>query len=128
VYGEHRNPQHLRRLFSGKTGEEPQQLHKPAPAFVDSGQHHERFIEGNDIRAAASSAAASETRTASPPRLCRRRLKRLVHQDASHHFRRNSEEISTVLPSHSVSFSQAEEHFIHQSCGCKVWPDGSLFK
>ena len=47
------NPEHLRGLFGGETGKEPE-LHKPALAIIQLSQRHERFIESNDIRAAIS--------------------------------------------------------------------------
>src|SRR5215469_13277475 len=48
VYRPHGNPQHFRCLLSSKTSKEPQ-LNKLALAVVDARQHHERFIESNNI-------------------------------------------------------------------------------
>ena len=48
VHGPPGNPLHLSCLFGSKTSEEPQ-LNDSALAVVDSRQHHERFIESNNI-------------------------------------------------------------------------------
>jgi hypothetical protein len=109
------NPQHLRGLFGGETGKEPE-LHKPALAVIQLSQRHERFIESHDIRAAISlivcrSERNQNRRTAA---LLPFPAERMVHQYAAHHFRRNRVEMSTVLPSHSIPFNQAKVSFVDQ--------------